>query len=337
MVPSEEISMNFDTCGKRLRMVLGAFCLVLLQGLPVMAVADSWPSKPINVVVPFGAGGSVDNIARLVSKEMSPILGQPIVVTNRTGAGGTIGTASVARAMPDGYTLLLANNSDVVSKYLYRSLSYDFAKDTQPIALLATSPNVIVVNNDFPANTVAELIARLKENPGRIEYGSAGVGSATHLGTEQFLQITGTKAVHVPYQGNSALIPDLLSGNLKFAILSASVVSPLVQGKRVRAIGLTAKDPDPAFRGVPTTVSMGIPYEFYTWYGLMAPAGLSASLNKKISDAAHRAMKSTAVTEAYRSIGATPHFHTPEEFRKFLADEEKRWSSVIQAANITLN
>lgn len=246
----------------------------LALGSMMPAAAQSWPEKPVTVVVPFASGGTTDIIARTIGQKMGESLRQPVVVDNRPGAGGTLGASNVARATPDGYTLLLATVAHTMAPGIYKKLPYDFTRDLVPVGLVALTPNVLLVGASMPVKSVAELIAYIKSHPGKVNYGSAGPGSTEHLSGELLRSMTGTDIVHVPYKGGAPMMTDLIAGQIQMAVETSPSAAPHVRSGKLRALAVTTAKRSPAYPGVPTLDESGIKgYEVTTWYALMAPRG----------------------------------------------------------------
>lgn len=322
---------------KAIRMAIVGLAILIAGTLtPAVTLAQAWPTKPITIVAPFSPGGSVDILARMIGGEMSKTFGQPFLVVNRVGAGGTVGAASVASAPGDGYTLLLCTLPDSASRSLYKGLTYDFATDFRPIALLATNPSVLIVHKDVPAKTLAELIAYLKANPTTAAYGSGGVGSAPHLATELFLRRANVKALHVSYQGIPPMMVDLMAGNITFAISSTNVAAPLLQDGRLRPLAISSTTRDAAFPDLPTFAeAAGVDFDFTTWYGLCAPKGTPDAVVNRLHAAAVAALSVDSVQASYKKAGITPSTITSDEFQKLIASEVIKWDNVIKSLGIT--
>lgn len=233
--------------------------------------ADPWPSKPITIVVPFAPGGTTDILTRAVGQRLSEALRQPVLIDNRPGAGGTVGAALAAKSPPDGYTFFMTTVAHTMAPGLYKTLPYDFSKDLDPIGLVALTPNVLLVNPSVPVNSVAELIAYIKANPGKVNYGSAGKGSTEHLSGELFRSMTGTDIAHIPYKGGAPMMTDLVGGQIQMAIETSPSASPHVHSGRVKALAVTTAKRSSAYPGVPTLDEAGLKgYEMTTWFAMMA-------------------------------------------------------------------
>jgi tripartite-type tricarboxylate transporter receptor subunit TctC len=300
--------------------------------------AKDWPAKQVTIVVPFGAGGSADLLARILATHLQSRLGQTVLVENRSGAGGSIGTNYVAKATPDGYTLLLGSVSPIaVNPALYAKLPFDVDKDLQPITQLVSFPNLLFVNPKLPAKTVPELIAYLKNNEGKINYGSSGVGTSGHLSVVMFEQATGTKMTHVPYKSTNDVVNSMLSGTVDLAIDSMTTVWPHAKQGTVRAVGVTtpkrvATAPDVAAIG--ETVKG---YEATAWQGLFAPAGVPKPVLDKIDAEAKRVWNLPEVKKNLVDVGADSVLsESPAAFAAFTRVERAKWAEVVKAAGVKI-
>ncbi|APT56580.1 tripartite tricarboxylate transporter substrate binding protein [Roseomonas gilardii] len=298
------------------------------------AVAN-YPDRPIRVIVPFGAGGTTDLVARLVGQTMSKRLGQPVVVENRAGAGGNIGSDVCAKSAPDGYTLCVGTiSSHAINASIYPKMPFDSQKDFAPVALLATQPNILVVANNVPASNVTELVALMKAKPGSFDYGSSGVGTSIHLAGVLFLQMTGTDAVHVPYRSSGQIMTEMLGGSLPMSFDNFSSAWPHARDGRLRAIGVGSKERMKVAPDVPALAETLPGFESLSWHGLFAPAGTPPAIVEKLNKEALAAVRSPEVTARYEELGISPSGFTPAEFKEFVAAETKRWGDVARAANV---
>lgn len=304
-----------------------------LVGVIAPAAAQDWPTKPITLIVPFGPGGSTDITARLVADKLRTVLGQPVVVDNRGGAGGNIGAAAVAKAEPDGYTLLMATSTHVTNPSLYKSLSYDVLKDLTPVSQIAFIPNMLVVNKDLPVKTLQDFVDYVKQNKGPVNYGSSGNGTSQHLSGALFNNIANGKMVHVPYKGGGAAALDLLAGQIQayFAPL-AEVVSYIDAGK-VRALGVTTKERSDRYPDVQAINEVLPGYQLALWNGFLAPANTPAPIIEKISAGIRQILKDPEVQKKLAEQGSTPVGSTPEEFRKFMVAEVPTWGHLVKISN----
>ena len=298
--------------------------------------SGNFPEKPINVIVPFPAGGSTDMVARAVALSMGEQLGKPFVVENRPGATGTIGAGAVKRAPADGYTLLVASLGPfVVAPHLIKNVPYDATKDFDYITIPVQAPNVLVASTSQKARTVAEVIAALKAQPGKLSFASSGNGSSDHLSAELFWQQTGTEAMHVPYKGGAPAITDLLGGQVDFSFQNVNAVLPHLRSGKLRAIAVTGTQRSPVLPDVPTLAEAGVKgAEVYSWQGMAAPKGLPADVKAKLAKAAIAAVQQPELRKRFMEQGLEIVGNTPEEFTRFQAQENERWKQLIQTRKI---
>jgi tripartite-type tricarboxylate transporter receptor subunit TctC len=309
-----------------------AVCAVVASSA---AGAQDYPTRPIRVIVGFGAGSGADITARVVGARMSEILGQPIVVENKTGAGSSIGADYVAHASNDGYTLFLATISQPINAAVTPHLNFDFAKDFSPIVLVSTIPNLLVVNPSLGVKTVQELIALGKAKPDSLSFGSSGVGTGTHLAAELFKVLTGVQMVHVPYAGSAQSITDLLAGRIQLVFTPASTVVQHVQAGKLVALATTEKKRAAIAPDVPTMGEAGLAgFDTGLWFGLLAPAGTPKAAIDKINAAANQAIKAEAVVKALQPQGIDVIGGTPDAFARYIAGEMERWDKVSRAAGL---
>ena len=306
--------------------------LALLAGF---ASAQPYPAKPIRMLVPFPAGGGIDTVARNLAPKLSEQLGQPVVVDNRSGAGGTIGTEAVAKAAPDGYTLLATFASHSQNASLYSRLGYDTVRDFAPITLIATVPNILVVNPALPVKTVRDLIALAKRRPGEILYASVGNGTPAHLSAELFNSMAGIRMTHVPYKGAAPSIIALISGETQLTFTTVLVALPHLKSGRLRALAVASLKRSPVMPELPTIDESGPRgYESNAWYGLLGPAKTPPA----IVDQLHREMVKTLqladMRESFRNQGAEPVGNTPDQFGAIIKDEIEKWRKLVQALGI---
>jgi len=314
----------------RLLAVVGA-------GLAVVHAAgaqEPYPTRPIKLIVPFSAGGGTDTFARVVAPGLADRLGQPVVVDNRPGAGGNIGAEAVAKSAPDGYTLLLAQDSLAVVPWLSKSLPFDVNKDFAPIGIGVFMPMVLVVSNDTPAKSLSELIAYAKANPGKLSYGTPGTGTAHHFNFESFLARTGTRMVHIPYKGAAPMMGDLASGNIQVAFAALSSAAPLIQAGKLRAIAVADGARVPQFPDLPTIAESYPGYTANVWFGLAVPAATPPEVRRKIVEAFQATMAATGVRDRLTGLGYQVKATTPEDMSRTLASEYQKWGEVAKQANI---
>jgi len=300
------------------------------------ALVQGWPSRPVRLLVPFAAGAGINDImARLVGQHLGAGLGQPVVIENRAGAGGIAGTEAAAKAAPDGYTFLMTNVSLVTSAYLYPKLPYDPQNDFVPVTLVATSPLMLVVHPSVAAKSVQELVALAKANPGRLNFGSGGVGSTPHLSAELFKSAAGIDAVHVPYKGGAPALNDLVGGQLSFMIENVPGTMPFVKQGRLRALAITSAQRSPLEPALPTMVVSGVPgYEVVGWQGLFAVAGTAPDIVERLQADVGKVLRLPEVRERLAALGAEPVGSTPEEFGAFIRAERTRWGRIIREKGI---
>ena len=305
--------------------------------MPAMAGADAaYPDRPIQIVVPFAAGSASDVITRILLNRMATTLGQNFVVENRPGAGGNTGTAAVAHAAPDGYTLVMSTSGPLAAnKALFRDLGYDPQKDFAPICLFATLPNIVVINAKLPPKTLTELIDYAKQHPGQLNYGSVGVGSSQHLAGAYFEQLTGTQLVHVPYKNIGSYAPDFISGQVPVGFQLLPNVLGLIQNGDARPLAVAANKRMTALPDVPTAAEAGLPgYESAAWLALLAPANTDRAIIDRLNAAAQQAVKDSKLRALFTEQGAEPADLGPEELAKFIASEISKWSGVIEKLGI---
>jgi tripartite-type tricarboxylate transporter receptor subunit TctC len=303
------------------------------------ARADNYPDKPVKMVVPFPAGGSVDIVARLVGQELAKTLGQAVIVDNRSGAGGSIGTDAVAKAAPDGYTLLMGSASSLAAnRALYRKLPYDPEKDFSAISLVALQPNVLLVHPSVPAKTVAELIAYAQANPGQLNYASAGAGTSQHLAAELFRSKTGVDIVHVPYRGGAPALIDLMAGQVQLMFETIPTAIQPVQAGQLRALAVTTVKRSSMLPDLPTIAEAGVAgYVARGWIGLVAPAGTPAPIIEKLGRATQVIVKTPEITRRLTELGLEVAASSPAEFGDFIRTEVAAFKEVVAGANITLD
>jgi len=317
------------------------FTAGLLALLPLafsgQAAAQSYPSKPIRLIVPYAVGGSTDITARLVARSLGARLGQSVVVENRAGAGGTIGHDLVAKSAPDGYTLLFSAAGPLtVTPHTYPKLSYEPIKGFEPITLVATQPLLLVVNPNVKATSVAELIKEAHARQGQLNYGSFGNGSAAHLAGEYFKTLAKVQMRHVPYKGSSPALVDLMSGQIDLMFDVFSTAAPLAKSGKLRPIAITSSERSPQFPDVPTMQEAGVAgFEAGTWFGLLAPAGTGKNIVDQLSKAMNAVLEEKEVRETLASQGAVVRGGTPEQFSQFFLAEYQKWGKIVKAAGVT--
>jgi tripartite-type tricarboxylate transporter receptor subunit TctC len=304
----------------------------------VQAAAQAWPAKPVRIVVPLGAGGFADVPARILAPKLGLQLGGTVFVENRPGAGSTIGADHVAKAEPDGHTLLFTATPHVISAWLYKKLQYDALQSFVPVALIASGPYVLVVHPDLQVNSVAELIAAAKAQPGKIDYASSGNGSAQHLVTALFASAAGIDINHVPYKGSGQAMQDVLGGRVKVHFAGVPNVINHVRGGKLRALGVTTTRRWPEMPDVPTIAEAGVAgYEATLWLCLLAPAGTPEPIVARVSVEIGKALQDAEVLKQLRNAGIAPSYLGPQEFGAFMRAEHEKWGRVVRATGATIN
>jgi len=306
----------------------------VLPVVPRIARAETYPSRPVHVVVPFAAGSASDILGRLIGDKLAQGLGQPFIVENHGGAGGTVGAAMAARAPADGYTLLISGNADAVTATLYDKLSYNFLRDFAPIAGIARSPLVLVVNPSFPAKTVPEFIAYAKANPRKINYGSAGVGSIVHMAAALFEVEAGVQMVHVPYRGMAPALTDLMGDRVQAIFSTMPPAVPHVKAGRLRALALTSAAASDALPGLPTIGQFVPGYEASIVEGLSAPKGVPEEVINILNKAVTTAVADPQVKAKLTALGTAPTPMTPADYGVYMTKETEKWAKVIKTAGL---
>lgn len=317
--------------------IVGLFSSAALTSVPVQC-AEQYPSRPVRLVTPYAAGGGADAIARVLSQRLNELLGQVFVVDNRPGAGATVGADIVAKAPPDGYTLLLADTSHAIGASVYRKLPYDALRDFEAVSLLVSSANILVVHSAVPANSVAELISYVKANPGKLNYGSAGNGSPGHLAVELFKTMAGVNIVHVPYKGAAPATTDLLSGQIHMMSGGMSAALPHVRSGKLKALGVTSAKRSPVVPDVPTVDESGLPgYAVSTWFGILSTRNTPASAVSRLNAAILELLKNPEVKERFTRLGLESTGSTPGEFSAYLKAEIAKWAGVVKVAKLQID
>jgi tripartite-type tricarboxylate transporter receptor subunit TctC len=303
--------------------------------LPALAAADDFPDKAIRLIVPFPAGGPNDIIARVVGQRMSELLKQPVVIDNRGGQGGVLGTDAVAKAKPDGYTIAISSAGALAISSSMEKVSYDTLRDLQPITLVATVPEMLVVATNVPAKDMAELIALAKAQPGKLNFASTGPGSLPHLAGELLKLTAKIDIVHVPYRGAAPAVSDLLGQQVQMVFLDLPVILPQIRAGALRPIAIGSAERAPTAMEVPTTAEAGMPdLKIENWYGMVAPAGTPAAIVAALNKAATEAMRDPTVKEKLASQGTALIGDTPEHFRSFIDAEIRKWAKVVKDAGV---
>lgn len=313
------------------------FAVLAVVGTGGDAAAAEYPLKPVRIVVGFPPGGFVDLTARLVAGPLGAALGQQMVVENRGGAGGIVGTEIVARAAPDGYTLTVGSaGTHAVNQSLYRKLPYNVLRDFQPVARLADAPSILAVHPSFPARSVKELIGLARARPGQVMYASAGSGTSTHLAAALFEHLARVKLVHVPYKGGGPAIVDVVAGQVPVTFGTSASVSPHTKSGRLRGLAVTGGQRSASLPDLPTIAESGVPgYEMLNWLGLFAPAGTPRAVVEKLSGEAVRVVRSPEVRDRLNAAGAEPSPLPMEVFAPFVKSEVEKWAKVVAATGMT--
>ena len=306
----------------------------VLPTLPRIALAQTYPTRPVRLIVTFAAGGSPDIIARLMGQWLSERLGQPIIVDNRPGAAGNIGTEIGVRAPPDGYTLLMALSVNAINASVYNNLSFNFIRDTAPVASIASTPLIMEVNPSVPAKTVPEFIAYAKANPGKINMGSGGKGAPGHVAGELFKMMAGVDMVHVPYRGDALVLPDLISGQVQvyFGVMPASL--GYIRAGKLRALAVTSATRQEALPDVPTVGEFLPGFEAKGWYGIVVPKATPAEIVGKLNQEINAALADPNMKKRLTDLGVAVFAGSPADFGKFIADETEKWAKVVKFAGI---
>jgi len=321
------------------RLTVGlALCAPIALTLPCAALAQSYPAKPITVIVPFAVGGGSDNVARLITTKLTERTGKTFIIDNRGGAGTNIGNEAAARATPDGYTLLLGQFTLSVNPHLYPSLRYNVEKDFVPVAHIANAPTVLIVPASSPAKDVPGLVAMAKAKPGKLNFGSGGGGTSVHLAGELFKLQTKTFMVHIPYKGSAPAMTDLIGGQVDLMFDTATSALPHVKGSKVRAIGVAAGQRLRELPAVPTFAEQGMKdFDVPAWYGLVAPTGTPAAAIQWLNTEVNAVLKDPEVVSRLDAIGALAASSTPAQFGSFMKDQSARWGKVIKEAGVKLD
>jgi tripartite-type tricarboxylate transporter receptor subunit TctC len=299
--------------------------------------AQSYPSHPIKVIVPWPPGQATDVAARMVSERLSPALGQPVVIDNRGGAGGVIGCEAAAKSPADGYTLVAGSSGPISISPNVQKVAYEPLRDFAPISLLAVNPFMLVVNPSIPAKDVKELIALLKANPGKYSFASSGSGATSHLMSVLFNSMAGVEVVHVPYKGSSQSITDVVNGQIAYTIETVPAVQGLVQAGKLRALGATSLSRAAAMPEVPTIAESLPGYEMFGWIGLMAPSGTPAAITDRVSAETQKIMQDPEIRKRFLAAGMEPAGNTPAQFAEFLKKQNDRYGSIVKQAHVKLD
>jgi tripartite-type tricarboxylate transporter receptor subunit TctC len=313
---------------RRILLLGPGFCAA--AAAPQLAFAQTYPSRPVKIIAGFAAGGGVDISARLIGQWLSQRLGQPFITENRPGAGGNIGTETVVNAAADGHTLLLSTVPNAVNATLYDNLNFNFIRDTVPVGGIIRVPMAILVHPSLPANSVAELIAYAKQNPGKINMASAGTGSAPHMAGELFKYMAGVNMVHVPYRGQGPALTDLLAGTVQVLFATTPGTAEFIRTGKLRALGVTTSSRAELFSTLPKVADTVAGYEASQWYGLSAPKGTPADVVVKLNGEINAALADAAMKQKFADLGGEPLGGTPAEFGAFIAAETEKWGKVVK-------
>jgi tripartite-type tricarboxylate transporter receptor subunit TctC len=308
-------------------------------GLSGVAQAQppAWPQKQVTIVVPFGPGGTTDVFARIVAEQLQTKYGQPFIIENRPGAGGNVGTAAVAKAAPDGHTLLVGTvSTHAINPFLYKNLSYDTERDFQPVSGIATLPNLLVVNPKIPAKTVAELVQHAKQNEGKLNYGSSGAGTSQHLAAELFQMMTGTKMTHVPFRSSSDIMNGIMGGHVDLAFDNMTLAWPQAQAGTVRAIAVTSPERSPSAPDVPTVAETLKGFDATSWNGLWAPAGTPRPIIDQLAADVKAVMERPEVVRKATELGSTAAPSSPDQFTAFIKTEREKWQNVVKTVGVQI-
>jgi tripartite-type tricarboxylate transporter receptor subunit TctC len=296
---------------------------------------EKWPQRQVNIIVPFSAGGTTDMFARILAQKMQEKYGTPFIVENRAGAGGNIGAAAVAKAPKDGYTLLVGTvSTHAINPFLYKNTGTNTEKDFQPITLIARLPNLLAVNPKIPAKTVSEVIEHVKKNAGKLNYGSSGAGTSTHLAAELFQMMTGTKMSHVPYRSSGDVMNALMGGHIDLTFDNMTLAWPQAQSGTIRAIAVTSTERSPTAPDVQTVAETLPGFEATSWHGLFAPAGTPRPIVDTLAAEVKRILETPETQTKLKEIGAVTSPMSPEAFTQFIAAERRKWQEVVKAAGL---
>lgn len=324
---------------KKLKLLAGFAASIFLSFGPEPTAAQAYPNSPIRIVAPFPAGGLVDVLARAVGDELSKTLGQPVIVENKPGAGGNIGAEMVAKAEPDGYTLLMTSPGiQSINQFLYKSMPFDPEKDFTPISLVADMPMLVLVNPKTNIKTLKELVAAAKVSPNKLNFGSAGVGTTGHLGQALLVHVADMKVTHVPYKGAAPAVNDLIAGHIDGVVDNPPIVMAHIKSGAVTPLAVAAKQRLAVLPDVPTSVEAGLPqWQASSWFGLMAPAKTPPAIVKRLQAEVAKAVRQPSMQRFIKESGVTLVGNSPEEFAQLILDERKKWGDIIKAANIQAN
>ena len=316
--------------------ILFGLALVVVS-VPAGAQATKYPVKPVRMLVGFSAGGATDNVARFIAPKLGEVLGEQVVVENRPGASSMIAGELVAKAAPDGYTVLMVTQTIMNAQMLHRKAHPDLANDFAPVSLVASTPLVLVANPSLPVKNVKDLIALAKAHPGELNYGSGGVGASPHMSGELFAKMAGIRIVHVPYKGEAPALTDLIGGHLPFMFSNLTAAMAYVNAGKLRALAVTSKTGVPAAPGVPALADAGLPgYEVLGWFGVVAPAATPRDIIGRLSGDIKKVVQGPDIQKLFAAQGLTPHGNTPDEYGTFIKSEAVKWKKLIDEAGIKI-
>ena len=316
-------------------LILTAVALLAMAG---PGYGQTYPAKPIRFVIPFSPGGAADVPGRIIGRELTKILGQQVIADNRPGAGGGIGAEAVAKAAPDGYTLLMISNTHVISRSLYKKLNYDLFKDLTPVMQIGAAPNVLVAHPSLPARSVKQLVALARAKPGAIDYASSGNGSAQHLFAALFTSLSGIKMNHVPYKGSAQATVDLIAGHIQVSVPGINNVLAHVKAGRLRALGVTGSQRSEELPDVPTIAEAGVPgYEAILWLGIMAPAGTPRDIVARLNGEITKILQQPGIRKSFKGIGTDAVATDPEKFGALVRSENAKWARVVKETGVQAN
>jgi len=321
---------------RRCAMNLAESLLVIVVLFTTCAWGQGYPNRPIKLIVPLTPGGGNDIIGRTLAQPLQERLHQPIVIENRPGAGGNVGTEFVARAPADGYTLLLVSNAQVMNPWLYRQLPFDIMRDFSPVAMLATLPMLVLTNPSLPVTSIAELIAYAKANPGKLSYASPGAGTPHHLATELFKKMTGTDMVHVPYKGGAPAVAAVVAGEVQMMFGVVATTMPLIKAGKLRALATAEAKRIPMLPELPTVAESGIEgFGVGIWFGIIGPAGTPAGVVSRLSEETRQVLELPLIRERLPAQGFVIGYQNPDEFRSAMVADYDKWGKVIRAVGVT--
>jgi len=319
---------------RALKRLMARACVVLVAAIPMTASA-AWPERMITLVAPFPAGGNADAVARILADGLEPILGRPVIVENRPGAGGMSGSSSVAKSKPDGYTFLLGALANVLNEYLYKQKPFDLRKDLDPVSQVVSVPNYFAATPSLDLNTLADLVARAKTKSGQMTCATSGVGTSGHIACEMFKRGAAVNVLIVPYRGGAPAINDVMAGHTDF--LAVNEALPFIRDNRLKGLAITSLDRSPLAPELPPAAETIPGFNIVSWYGVFAPAGTPPEIIAKVSAAIAATIKSQQSRDRLTILGATPVESSPREFADFLTQESVRWEKIIKELNITLD